>query len=173
MAHGNSEMQISTVEATSSAPRPAPRGFVSFLGAIFGPIGTVLVHLRDLAAAAPDAKSGSEGDRPYLDTIAFREVLPLLEEHHLLLSEIKDLSRRTEDTDPDRLADLQRQHEERLPDLLGQLEKASMCVHSRCHHHIRDMLENVVLFDSFINDFYLRNICNTMNEAIEKAKSDI
>ena len=47
-----------------------------------------------------------------------------------------------------------------------------MCVHSRCHHEIRDMLENVVLFDNFINDFYLRNICNTMKDAIEKASRE-
>lgn len=142
---------------------PSRRGWIAMLGAIVAP----LARLRDMAAAAPGEEVKGD-DRPYLDTIAFREVLPLLEEKHLLLSEIKDLSRRApEDAEPERLAALQKQYDDGLAELLEQLERAARCIHSRRHHDIRDMLENVVLFDNFQNDFYLRNICNTMKDAME------
>lgn len=156
-------------EETAAAAQSRPHNPVlSAIQVVFGPVGHVLARLRDLAAAPPDAQAQTADDRPLLDIIAFREVLPALEVRHLLLTEIKELSR-SEDADPERLAALQRQHEESLSELLEQVEVAAHCIHSRRHHEIRDMLENVVLFDNFLNDFYLRNICNTMNDAIQKA----
>jgi len=177
MAHGSTdtdiEAQSGPMDSASVSPDARPGALYLALAGVFAPLGALLARLRDLAAASPESLGQVRDERPYLDTIAFREVLPVLEERHLLLGEIKELSRRTEDTDPERLAALQRQHEESLPEFLETLEKSTMCVHSRCHHDIRDMLENVVLFDNFINDFYLRNICNTMKDAIEKAAREV
>ncbi len=117
-------------------------------------------------AAAAQARAEAARTRVFLDTLAFNEVLPLLEKRARHLSYLTGLRKMRCPLGERHVARFESAHRETLPHFLERVEQATLGIRSREHHQIRDMLENIVLYDDFINDIYLRNLCGLMRDAI-------
>jgi len=131
----------------------------------WGRVTHALAWVRDAAAGKTERAEYLE-TRALLDTLAFHEVLPMLEARSRHLSYLTGLRKMRCPLGNRHFEEVQRRHQETLPQLLEQIEKATLGIHARRHHQIRDMLENVVLYDDFVNDIYIRNLCGLMRDAI-------
>ena len=86
-------------------------------------------------------------DREAFDLQSMADIVPILEAYHdaVVAPDV--------DCDP-----------ETITEFLDRIEHTALRVRAKKHAHLRDMLENLVLFDNYRNEYYLRSLSSQIQD---------